>query len=332
MLEWYLKKSLERINMPEVSVVIPLYNKGLYIARTLNSVLNQTFQDFEVIIIEGGSTDNGAEIVKGFDDPRIRLIRQKNKGVSEARNQGVEIAKADMITFLDADDEWMASHLETILKLRKRYPEAGMYTTAYKIFTPEGNIRWARYRFIPDPPWEGLLPNYFKSLAYGEYPVWTSVVGIPKKIFLEAGGFPPGYWYGEDVDLFGKIGLKYPVAFSWEQGAIYHWDATNRACNKKLPFELEEPFVKTARNAIDLGEALPEYLEPLNECISKREIFRAAEYVLVGNAITARAILKKCKTKLYYKKKVGWIILSNIPYPLLMLLQKLNRKFSLWSY
>ncbi len=244
-----------------------------------------------------------------------------------ARNHGVDEAKSDFIAFLDADDEWTPSHLESIVRLRKQYPEAGMYTTAYKIFTAEGIIRMANYRFVPDPPWEGLLPNYFKSLAYGETLVCSSVVGIPKKIFLEAGGFPAMYWYGEDVDLFGKIALKYRVAFSWEPGATYHWDATNRACNRKLPLELEEPFVKTARNAISKGEVLPEYLEPLNECISKRELYRAAEYVLAGNAVAAQAILKNCKTKLYYKKKAGWMILSKIPYPVIQLIQKVNRKF-----
>lgn len=313
--------------MPAVSVVIPLYNKGPHIARTLNSVLKQTFRDFELIVVDDGSTDNGAEIVKGFDDPRIQLIRQANQGVSAARNHGVAEAIADIVAFLDADDEWTSSHLESIVRLRKRYPEAGMYTTAYKICTSDGNIRWANYQFVPAPPWEGLLPNYFKSLAHGEALVCSSVVGIPKKIFLEVGGFPSGCWYGEDVDLFGKIGLKYPVAFSWELGATYHWDATNRACNRKLPLEIEEPFVKTAQNAIDRGDVKPEYLEPLNECISKRELYRAAEYVLAGNAVASRAIMRKCKTKLYYKKKVGWMILSIIPYPLILLLQKLNRKF-----
>ena len=75
--------------VPAVSVVIPLYNKGPYIARALNSVLAQTFQDFEVIVVDDGSTDDGAEIVRGFKDLQIRLIQQKNQGVSAARNRGI---------------------------------------------------------------------------------------------------------------------------------------------------------------------------------------------------------------------------------------------------
>lgn len=101
----------------KISVVIPLFNKGPYIARTLDSVLKQTFQDFKVIVVDDGSTDDGAEIVRGFDDPRIQLIQQPNQGESVARNRGVDESLSDFVAFLDADDEWMPKHLETILKL-----------------------------------------------------------------------------------------------------------------------------------------------------------------------------------------------------------------------
>lgn len=312
--------------MPSVSVVIPLYNKEPHIARTLNSVLSQTFQDFEIIVVDDGSTDNGAVVVQGYDDTRIQLIRQDNKGVSAARNRGVKEATSDFIAFLDADDEWTPVHLEIIRRLQKKYPEAGMYATAYKEYTLNGNIRCPDYKFIPDPPWEGILKNYFKSAALGEAPVCSSVVCIPKGVFNKIGGFSQEYWYSEDMDLFGKIALKYPVAFSWEIGAIYHWDAINRACNKKLPLNHEEPVVITARNALIKGEVLPEYVEPLNEYIYIKEINRAAINVLAGNAVAARAILKRCNTKWHNKTKIEWLILSMLPYSLLLVLQKLKRK------
>ncbi len=108
---------------PEVSVVIPLYNKGLYIARALNSVLAQTFQDFEVILVDDGSTDDGAEVIGGVDDPRIQLIQQENLGVSAARNRGIEAARAELVAFLDADDEWLPCFLSKIIDLSDKYPE-----------------------------------------------------------------------------------------------------------------------------------------------------------------------------------------------------------------
>ena len=105
-----------------VSVVIPLCNKESYIRRALNSIVNQSFQDFEVIIVDDGSTDKGAEVVRGFDDPRIRLIQQENSGTFTARNRGIKAARGDLIAFLDADDEWKPEHLEVLLRLQEKYP------------------------------------------------------------------------------------------------------------------------------------------------------------------------------------------------------------------
>ena len=309
----------------KISVIIPLFNKGPYILRALNSVLNQTYQDFEVIVVDDGSTDNGAEIVRGFDDPRIRLIRQENRGVSAARNHGVDKAISDFIAFLDADDEWMPGHLKTIIRLMEKYPDAGMFTTAMKIQTAEGKTEWAYYKYIPKPPWTGLLPDYFKSAALGESPVNSSVVVIPRKIIIEAGGFPEGYWYGEDSDLFGKIALKYPVAFSWEFGAIYHKDAINRACDRKLPLEKEEPFVISGRAALMKGEVPQKFTESLNEYIYRKEIIRAYRNVRTGHSEVAQIILKQCNTKWQYIEKMKWVLLAKIPYRLYLFIRNIRR-------
>lgn len=312
--------------MPEISVVIPLYNKGPHIGRALRSVLNQTFQDFEVVVVDGGSTDEGPAVVRSFDDRRISLFLQEGTGVSTARNQAVERSRADLVAFLDADDEWMPGHLETVLRLRGKHPEAGMYATAYRVQTMDGEVRSAEYRELPEPPWEGLMPNYFKSAALGEYPVITSGMAVPKSIFEEVGGFPIGYWWGEDADLFGKIALKYPVAFGWELGVIYHCDASNRACDKRSPLDHEEPFVKTAREAIEAGMVPPDLLEPLIEYISLKEINRAFLNISAGRSDDAEVILKQCKTRYHHKLKIKALIMAKIPPPLFLFLKKMARK------
>jgi len=308
------------------SVIIPLYNKGPYIARAIESVLHQTIQNFEIIVIDGGSHDDGPKIVKDFSDPRIHFLVQNGKGVSNARNEGVNHAKNEFIAFLDADDEWMLKHLETILRLLEKFPEAGMFTTAYKIQTAEGKLRWADYKYIPDAPWEGLLPDYFKSGALGEYPVWTSVVVIPKKIFYAVGGFPEGYWWAEDADLFGKIALKYPVAFSWIFGAIYHYDTLNRACDRECPPDYEEPFIRTARAALVRREVPVKFVESLNEYIARREIGWAYRYRQAGKIDRARAILKHCKTKWFYKEKKRLLFQINFRDPLILFLRDKKTK------
>ncbi|HEY3274477.1 MAG TPA: glycosyltransferase [Methanocella sp.] len=309
--------------MPAVTVVIPLYNKRSYVGRALDSVLQQSFRNFEVIVVDDGSTDNGAEVVESYADPRIRLIRQENRGVSVARNNGVDRATADFITFLDADDEWMPGQLETISGLREKFPDAGLYATAYEICTPDGKKRSAHYYNVPEPPWEGILADYFKTAARGDTPVSTSAVGIPKKIFQELGGFPPGYWFGEDADLYGRIALKYPVAFSWHICSIYY-QTTDSASKKLFSSNDQMPFIKTAQEAIKNAQVHPGIVESLNEYLFRVKIGQARKNILAGNSRAAKNILAECETKWNSTLKTKLLLLSMLPHPLIRLLYKLK--------
>ena len=106
----------------KISVVIPLYNKRTSVIRALNSVLSQTIQPEEIIVVNDGSTDGSEQLVNELNHPLVRLINQPNAGVSAARNRGIKEAKGDWIAFLDADDEWMPEYLETIKSLSEKYP------------------------------------------------------------------------------------------------------------------------------------------------------------------------------------------------------------------
>lgn len=119
-------------NRPFFSVVIPLYNKQNYIKETIKSVLNQTFQDFEIVIVNDGSKDDSVKVVESIQDDRIKLVHQENSGVSVARNMGIKEANAKYIAFLDADDLWLPEFLQTIYELIQNFPDAGLYATAYK--------------------------------------------------------------------------------------------------------------------------------------------------------------------------------------------------------
>jgi ABC-type thiamine transport system substrate-binding protein len=140
------------------------------------------------------------------------------------------------------------------------------------------------------------------------------------------GGFPEGHWRGEDTDLFGKIALKYPVAFSWEFGAIYHFDATNSACDRNIPPDYQEPFVKTARAALLKGEVPQELTESLIEYIWKKEYDRAIRNVQAGFPNTGKTILKQFTTKWNYKEKIKWFLLTNLPLPLYLFMRDIKRK------
>ena len=318
----------------KISVIIPLYNKEHEIKRCLDSVLCQTFQDFDVIVVDDHSTDGGLSIVKSYSDPRISVIEQDHRGVSYTRNHGVDQATGEYLAFIDADDEWLPKHLETIVRLIVNFPEAGMFTTTCNIHTADGKTRAPEYFCIPPPPWEGLIPDFFQTLArgikksYANWPTNSSVVVIPKKIFFERGRFLEGYWMSEDSALYINIALKYPVAFSWELGATIHFDASNRANDKNQTPDYENPSVKTARAAFLKGEVPAEFAGSLNEYITKMEILRAIQYIRIGDSSSARNILKKCNTKWQYREKMKWLVITKVPYPLFLYIQKIRQKLN----
>ena len=300
--------------MVEISVVVPLYNKAPYIERAIRSILAQTFQDFVILVVDDGSTDGGAELVKKYEDSRICVIQQKNAGVSAARNRGITEAKGELIAFLDADDEWKAEFLEILLSLRRKYPEAGLYATGYEIQKITGVIEKPKFKAVPSKLSEGILPNYFRVAVYGKSPVWTSAVGEPKYVFNERGGFLIGEHFGEDVDMWGRIALKYPIAFSQKIGAIYHQESLGRACNANVLIE-DSPFIRTAKKAIDNGEISEEISIDLREYIAMKQLDIVRRKVLYGDIQNAIKLLNNCKTSLFClrKKKLFWYFWAVIP-------------------
>jgi len=310
--------------MLTISVVIPLYNKAPHIQRALQSVLAQTWQDFEVIVIDDGSTDGGGEIIRGISDSRIRLVQQENAGVSAARNRGIKEAQADLIAFLDADDAWKPRFLETILRLREQFPAAGAYATAYELHEPNGKVIQPRYKYIPPSPWEGLIPNYFRS-ALGTPPVWTSAVAVPKGVFKDVGYFPAGERLGEDGDMWLRIAVKYPIAFSWQIGAAYFRDASNRACDSHF-MQSEYRLLETARESIRKGDVPLSKLPDLQEYMAKYTISASAQCVLAGKPEKARQMLADCKTICFYRQKVWWRFWAALPAPASQFVWRLKRR------
>jgi glycosyltransferase involved in cell wall biosynthesis len=212
---------------PEFSVVVPLYNKEREIGRCIRSVLDQSFPDFELIVVDDGSTDRSADVVRCFNDPRIRLIEKRNGGPASARNRGIEEAKAKLIAFLDADDQWLPGFLRTIMDLVSVSPEAGAYFTAFWIHRGGG---WARKVTIQDRytrKGEPILRDYFATpsghLSPSAFVVW-------KSIFDKTGAFRE--LFGEDVDLWLRIAAFYPIGYSGSAQAIWNVNATNRRCIK----------------------------------------------------------------------------------------------------
>ena len=213
------------------SVIIPLYNKAPYVRKALESVFAQTYTDFEVIIIDDGSTDESASIAEEFicssrPSPfASRLIKQTNAGISAARNNGIAASKGEHVAFIDADDWWEPTFLEKMAQLIDDYPEAGLYASNYMYYKP-GKTRVAVNNI------ETGYFNYPKAYYEGgAMPVTSISVVIPRKVLDKAEGFPLGIKLGEDFLLWANIAMKYKVAFLNEALAWYNNDvpATLRA-------------------------------------------------------------------------------------------------------
>lgn len=224
---------------PKISVIVPLYNKEHYIANVIESVLKQTFQDFEILVINDGSKDKGAEIVLKYTaDIRIRLINQENQGVSIARNRGVSEAKSDIVAFLDADDEWRPNFLETILFLFEKYPEAGLYATAHAIYIDN---KFSHSIVLPPKDQDRIIKSYFKEhIIFGKPIIQTSACAMPKDIFLKIGGFDTKFRVGQDQELFNRVALYYDIAYTPQVCSNYTMNAINGV--DKVNFEIKIPF------------------------------------------------------------------------------------------
>ncbi|MEM4780794.1 MAG: glycosyltransferase family A protein [Halalkalicoccus sp.] len=118
---------------PAVSVVIPTYNRAERVGRAIDSVLHQRFAEFEVLVVDDGSTDDTAAVLEGYDDERVRYVRQENAGANAARNRGIEESEGEFVSFLDSDDELHPEHLEAVVEaLREEPPECAGVATAYR--------------------------------------------------------------------------------------------------------------------------------------------------------------------------------------------------------
>ena len=199
---------------PKVSVIIPTYNRSNFLHSAIKSVLNQTFEDFEVIVVDDASTDNTRQVLDKFDDKRICYIRHKeNKGGSAARNTGIKRSKGEFIAFLDDDDLWMPSKLEKQLDLINKNLEIGaVYTGAYKI-NESDKIIMCNY--------PSLRGNIFPDILKKNYVGSCSAVLIRKECIDRIGLFDENLPAGQDFDLWIRLAKNYQFDYVNEPLVIH---------------------------------------------------------------------------------------------------------------
>ena len=295
--------------MPFFSVIIPLYNKESFIANTLKSVLNQSFTDFEVIIVNDGSTDASEFQVQQFEDSRIRYYLRENKGVSAARNLGITMANSDYITFLDADDYWYPNFLQTMHANIIRFPNEKVFTAAIEIETTR-NIVPATYAIAKT----GLVEivDFFKA-STKESVICTSAAAFHKSVFEKSGGFDTTMRSGEDTDLWIRIGLDFKVVFDWKILARYVYDEVSLGKNpnynnEKLNFD---KFLTIEQTNPDIKKYLD--LNRYSLAIKSKLNDNSASFKKFKNAINLQNLTLKRK------------ILLHLPRPTLKMLLLVNQ-------
>lgn len=185
----------------------------------MESVLNQRFTDFELIIVNDGSTDNSLEVVTRNSDARIRIFNKENEGVSTARNLGITKARGKLIAFLDGDDYWEAHHLEELVTLYRAFPNAGMYCMGYCKVYSEKVKKTAVFKGIPKG-FFGIVPNYFDASGIDALASSSSAC-VAAEVFNTIGVFDESIKSGQDIDLWIRIALRYKVALHSKVTANY---------------------------------------------------------------------------------------------------------------
>lgn len=237
-----------------ISIVIPLYNKEKAVVGTLDSVLAQTYMDYEVVIVNDGSTDNSKQVVEDYIKSQIagtatnyksqiRLINKPNGGVCSARNRGIHEAKGEYIAFLDADDLWDKDYLMEQVRMMTDFPKAAMWGINFAEVTNGNQLVRRLATGLPDD-YRGYVEDYFGLTKKGRISdlFCSSSVVVRKEVFDKVGYFDERIKYAEDTDMWWRIIARYPVAFYDRYMVFYQFDAENRALQKTIPLDKYLPY------------------------------------------------------------------------------------------
>jgi glycosyltransferase involved in cell wall biosynthesis len=279
-------------NIPSVTVIMALYNKRPYVRRAIESVRNQTFTGWELIIVDDGSTDGSAcEIPE--NDPRIRLFRQENKGPGAARNTGLGRARGKYVSFLDADDEWLPSFLEAGIT-RLEDITANIAAAFIGFYYYPGMRRYAVGRGEELNGVIEISPETDLELVQQICSHWTCAAVFKTDVVRKLGGFFDRYkcLFGEDVFLFIKLVFNERIGIISEPHAIYHTEASDLygggTIDKCFP---APPYLEDPEELLDACP--PANLPILKKILAQRALLKAETMAKLGRGREARELLNR---------------------------------------
>jgi len=268
---------------PLVSVILPTYNRASLLPRAIKSVLDQTYKNFELIIVDDNSTDNTKKIVNDFKDERIKYIWHKeNKGAAASRNTGIKMAKGEYIAFQDSDDEWFPEKLDKQIKVFESL--SLQYAVIYSGFW---YIRGGQKKYLPS---SGILSkegDIFKVLLNGNF-ITTQVVLCRKECFKKVGLFDEKLPRLQDWELWIRISKKYLFQYINEPLAIvYHQSESSISNNMDALIKASEMIVEKHKDDIrkEKGLLSEYYFTICNMFFSKKDFKNGQKYFIKAKAL-----------------------------------------------
>ncbi len=306
------------------TIVIPLFNKSNYISNTIESVLAQTFQDFEVLIVEDCSTDASLKMVSAIQSDKIRILQHdQNKGLSASRNTGIKNAMTQYIAFLDADDVWKPNYLETIYTLIQKFPECKLFATNYEEVYPNQMSLLPTTKFINQEK-ETVIKDFFES-NLSQHIYCCCSLCVDKSVFETIGFYDEKITYGEDVDFNIRANNAFQLAYSTDVLVSYILYTENQITNTHLKN-------KTLTN-FDSYESLGKAKPNLKKYLDFNRYIMAKYYKMEGNfdayqKMKAGISPNPTVSGLNYKQRV----LLKAPKFVLNLIKKIKLYFTLKGY
>ena len=242
--------------MPLISVVVPVYNGEKTIGETIESVLNQTFKDLELIIINDGSKDATLEIVSQIEDPRIKVFCYPNAGLSASRNRGISQATGEYISFIDADDLWTPDKLENQLKALQSNPQAALAYSWTNFIDEAGN-------FLRRGGYISVTGNTFATLLLVNFVENGSNPLIRTHVFKEVGGFDELLRSAEDLDMWLRLAVRYDFVAVQKPQILYRMSANSMSSNRNIVTH-EKSIVQVLERAFNQAPASVQHLKQVS--------------------------------------------------------------------
>jgi len=291
-----------------ISVVIPLYNKSATISACISSVMQQSYTSWECIVIDDGCTDDSPDKARVFDDPRVTVISQSNRGLSEARNTGIRAATHDLIAFLDADDLWDDNHLQCLADLAERYPNANLIANRYRILRENGSI--ALPSFAPELilAEDQIVQSFWRAVVLGDNVFMPSATSLRRSALERVGLFR--HRFGEDTDMWlrmaldGEVVLGKATTMSYR---LYHNDPTSTGRKPRTLEDLDAPhFTEWPKLTATMDDWYSEF-------VAKKQIQQLTYFYLSGFGKEVRTYLHRLPTRRFRRMKYTLWLKSYFP-------------------